>query len=141
VTTIRAPRVAASKTTPLVLAAGAALLAPTLLRPEAHGPVLCPLRRMTGLWCPTCGMTRAVGWSVHLDFEQAVRFHPLAPVLLVECLVAAFAWAVQRRRHPDGPMWSARSATFGRSVLVANALIFLVVWVIRLHVGAFDDLS
>jgi hypothetical protein len=77
----------------------------------------------------------------HLDFGEAVRFHPLAPVLLLECLVAAAAAAVLRRRHPNGPVWSARWMAVGRAALVVNALLFLVVWLIRVQIGSFDDLG
>ena len=139
-TATRASRGVSSKTTPLVLAAGAAVLAPTLIRPQASGPVLCPLRRITGEWCPTCGMTRAVGWMAHLDFEQAVRLHPLAPLVVVEAVVAAVVWLVLRR-HPNGPNLTSRWVAIGRIALVVNAVIFVAVWLIRLQMGSFDDLG
>ena len=134
---------------PLVVLAGAALLAPTLLRPGAHGPVLCPMRRITGVWCPTCGMTRAVGWLAHGDLHQSLRYHPLAPLLLLEgAVVAAFLLYRHRTQRDDsrwvtarGPErpWAERAAL--RAALVANALLVLLVWVIRLKSGSFDDLG
>ena len=133
---------------PLAVLAGAALLAPTLVRPGAHGPILCPMRRITGVWCPTCGMTRAVGWLVHGDLHQSLRYHPLAPVLLIEgVIVAAFLLYRQRAmrdparapsRGPERP-WAERTGV--RAALVANALLVLVVWVVRLTSGSFDDLG
>ena len=126
---------------PLAVAAGVALLAPTLLQPRAHGPVLCPLRRITGVWCPTCGMTRAVGWLLHGDLHQSLRYHPLAPVLLIEgtCLIAF--WLYRRRDRRDVPAWPVRSASMLRGLLVANALLVLVVWVVRLKSGSLDNLG
>ena len=123
---------------PLAVLAGAALLAPTLLRPGAHGPVLCPLRRITGVWCPTCGMTRAVGWLVHGDLHQSWRYHPLAPVLLLEGAVVAAFLLYRHSRQRDEPGWV---ASILRAALVANALLVLVVWAIRLKSGSFDDLG
>jgi hypothetical protein len=126
---------------PLALAAGAALLAPTLLRPGAHGPVLCPFRRVTGVWCPTCGMTRAMGWLLHGDLHQSLRYHPLAPVLLIEGACVAAFWFYGRRTRQADPAWPARSASALRALLVANALLVFVVWVVRLKSGSFHDLG
>ena len=144
---------------PLALLAGAALLAPTLLRPDGHGPVLCPLRRIAGVWCPGCGMTRAFGWLAHGDLHQSVRYHPLAPLLLIEGLIGA-AFLFYRHAHRDDPtrlplhlkgrleLPSAEAVGHERpferalrSLLVANALLVLVVWVVRLKLGSFDDLG
>jgi hypothetical protein len=134
---------------PLAFLAGAALLAPTLLRPGAHGPVLCPFRRVTGVWCPTCGMTRAFAWMAHGDLHESLRYHPLAPLLLIEAAVgAAFLWYLHRA-HRDDPSWLPlrslgsvpRPQTLLRGLIVANALLVLAVWVIRLKSGSFDDLG
>jgi hypothetical protein len=128
---------------PLALLAGAALLAPTLLRPDGHGPVLCPFRRITGVWCPGCGMTRAFGWLAHGDLHQSLRYHPLAPLLLIEAVVGAAFLFFRRRAHRDDPSW--RPLRFegpaARGLLAANALLVLVVWVVRLKMGSFDDLG
>jgi hypothetical protein len=135
---------------PLALLAGAALLAPTLLRPDGHGPVLCPLRRITGVWCPGCGMTRAFGWLAHGDLHQSLRYHPLAPLLLIEGLIGVAFLLYRRRAHRDEPTWlpfhlegrpGRSSASLLQALLVANALLVLVVWVIRLKLGSFDDLG
>jgi Protein of unknown function (DUF2752) len=126
---------------PLGLLAGAALLAPTLLKPGAHGPVLCPLRRVTGVWCPTCGMTRAVAWMVHGDLHQSLRYHPLAPVLLIEAaLGAVFLWYRHRAKKTQGSA-PLLPQTLLRGLIVVNALLVLAVWVIRLKSGSFDHLS
>lgn len=136
---------------PLALLAGAALLAPTLLRPDGHGPVLCPFRRITGVWCPGCGMTRAFGWLAHGDLHQSLRYHPLAALFLIEGAIGAAFLLYRRRAHRDDPTWlrseSVRPALpFSERIalpglLVANALLVLVVWVIRLKLGSFDDLG
>ena len=135
---------------PLALLAGAALLAPTLLRPDGHGPVLCPFRRITGVWCPGCGMTRAFGWLAHGDLHQALRYHPLAPLLLIEGVIGAAFLVYRRRAHRDDPTWlpfhfegrpGRSTASLFQALLVANALLVLVVWVIRLKLGSFSDLG
>ncbi len=49
----------------------------------------CPFHRLTGLWCPGCGITRFCVHLVQLDFAGAWAAHPamffLGPPLLV-CL-------------------------------------------------------
>jgi hypothetical protein len=45
----------------------------------------CPIRFVTGLSCPGCGMTRAVLSALHLNFEEAFYYHPLfllSPVMV-----------------------------------------------------------
>lgn len=41
----------------------------------------CPIRRMTGISCPGCGMTRAVIAAFRLDFAEAFYYHPLFWIL------------------------------------------------------------
>jgi hypothetical protein len=125
----------------MAVAAGAVVLGPTLLRPGSHGPVLCPMRRLTGVWCPTCGMTRAIGWLAHGDLHQSLRYHPLAPLLLVEGALFGAIWLFRRRTGRDVLPALTRSPAVQRGLLVANALLVLLVWVIRLRSGAFDDLG
>ena len=47
------------------------------------GVTVCPFRRIFGLSCFGCGMTR--GWTamLHGDWYASVTYHPFAPVLLV----------------------------------------------------------
>lgn len=40
----------------------------------------CPIKFMTGIPCPGCGMTRAVTSCLHGDFAGAFHFHPLYPI-------------------------------------------------------------
>ena len=48
----------------------------------------CPLRFISGIPCPGCGMTRAYHSLLHLDFNQAFYYHPLFP--LVPLMVALY---------------------------------------------------
>ncbi|MBP1754051.1 MAG: putative rane protein [Firmicutes bacterium] len=46
----------------------------------------CPLKFLSGISCPGCGMTRAVFSVLHLDFASAWYYHPLfmlAPVIVL----------------------------------------------------------
>jgi hypothetical protein len=48
----------------------------------------CFFRALTGLRCPSCGLTTSFSFLVHLQFWQSLRAHPLGPLLFV-----LFAWA------------------------------------------------
>lgn len=83
---------------PHALAAGAALaviVASVAMvddgpHPEGAPPsTLCLLRRMTGVPCPTCGMTRAFVAMGRGDVVAAARHHPLGPVAFVAMAAAA----------------------------------------------------
>ena len=41
----------------------------------------CPLHKLTGLYCPGCGITRMLLAILRLDFYKAFRYNPLAFVL------------------------------------------------------------
>jgi hypothetical protein len=61
----------------------------------------CQLHKLTGLWCPGCGSTRALHQLLHGNLMTAFRFNPLAILLLP--LVAYLA--VRRQRAVIKPIW------------------------------------
>lgn len=50
----------------------------------------CVFASVTGLPCPGCGMTRAVGALVRAEWSEAMRFHPFAPGFVLFGTVMAF---------------------------------------------------
>jgi Protein of unknown function (DUF2752) len=44
---------------------------------------VCLFKSLTGLPCPTCGSTRAVGRLVHLDVAGAIAMNPLTTIAIV----------------------------------------------------------
>ena len=79
------------------------LRALTLPRSSPGLPDLCPLHRLTGMWCPLCGGTRATRELIHGDLWGALGYNPFALVVeaLVVLLVARWlvASAQGRRRQ------------------------------------------
>jgi hypothetical protein len=55
--------------------------------PEESGTI-CMLRRLTGMPCPTCGVTRSLRALGQGEAAAAVRFHPLGPLYAAMLLVA-----------------------------------------------------
>ncbi len=50
----------------------------------------CPIKYLTGVPCPGCGLSRALAALLRLDFRTALRFHPMVFVLPPVVLYALF---------------------------------------------------
>lgn len=64
--------------------------------------VVCPFRRMFGLDCPFCGLTRSFVALAHGDVAAALRFHPAGPVMFAALAIGlgALIVALARRTRP-----------------------------------------
>lgn len=74
--------------------------------PHDEGTI-CMLRRVTGMPCPTCGVTRSLRALGQGEVAAAVRFHPLGPlyyVLLLAVMVRSAGIAL------SGRTWLERTA-------------------------------
>ncbi len=83
-----------------VVAFGAAAL---VFSPEhiEDGPVICPFRRLTGLPCPGCGLTRSWVYLAHGWWRESFLAHPFGWVAVVAVLVlAGFVVRARLRRTP-----------------------------------------
>jgi hypothetical protein len=76
----------------------------------------CLFRRLTGLPCPTCGMTRSVVLSLHGHLAAALRVNPagICWVLAVAAIAAALLWLGWRQRTEG----AARAGTASRRVRI-----------------------
>ena len=61
----------------------------------------CPFHRLTGLWCPGCGGTRALHQLVHGNFLAAMHLNPLA----ISLLPLAGYFVVRGERAASRPIW------------------------------------
>jgi hypothetical protein len=75
---------------------GAPLLGLGLLLPHlpGHPGLPCPLRTVTGVPCPFCGMTTSVEAGVHLDWRGALAANPfgLLAIVVAVLLLVRPAW-------------------------------------------------
>jgi hypothetical protein len=64
---------------------------------------VCLFKSLTGLPCPTCGSTRAVGRLVHVDLAGAIAMNPLATVVIAIVALWSFCdfWLLTRGRALD----------------------------------------
>lgn len=87
----------------------------------------CPFRKITGLNCPGCGMTRATYATLHGEIGQAFRNNALGmillPVLFAGMGIHLIGW-VRGRRLPFSP-------TIGRRTGWGILVVVLMFWILR----------
>ena len=92
---------------------------------------LCPTKRLFGVPCPGCGLTRASGALAHFDLAAMWAYHPLAPLV-----VPLVGWALLRPVLVAAGLARPAQGVLGRAVpgWVWGALLVLVlaVWGLRL---------
>ncbi len=86
------------------------------------GPVVCPLRLMTGVPCPFCGSTTSFAHLGGMRFREAFLANPAGPVLFTAIVVAALVGVA--------------AAATGRRPLLVGRLSRWLVWAVRLAVVA-----
>jgi len=90
---------------------------------------ICMLRRLAGMPCPTCGVTRSLRALGQGEVAAAVRFHPLGPlyyVLLLVVLVRSAGIALR------GRTWLERTARVLVRLLPLVVLVTVGVYVVRM---------
>lgn len=114
----------------IALAAG---LAVGLLRLDKLGVMLCTLKATTGLPCPTCGGTRALGLLYHVDLASALAMNPLVTLGVLALVPWALVdlWLLRRGRALELNLSPRGSVLFG----TAAGLALLVNWIYLIAVG------
>jgi hypothetical protein len=112
-----------------LLAAGAV----ALLRLDRIPLTLCVFKGLTGLPCPTCGSTRALGRLAALDFRGALAMNPFAT--LVAVVLAAWAVADLALLPRRQALALEVSPRLGFALRVGALVLFLANWVYLLAAG------
>lgn len=96
-------------------AMGAAMLGIAAVRPllPIEPGLPCPLRTVTGVPCPLCGMTRSVTAAVHGDLAHSLFLNPAGIVVVVLAVALLLGWRVRRITYATwlvpvllGTMWA-----------------------------------
>ncbi|MCO5171354.1 MAG: DUF2752 domain-containing protein [Planctomycetes bacterium] len=124
----------------LLLASLAALLVAAALQvaPARDGvtllgwrlPEVCVTKRLVDVGCPACGLTRSVVATVHGEWRDALRLHPVGPLLVALAAAQVPFRAARLLRGRSRPPTAA-----GRRLVPALAGAALVVWVVRIAAG------
>lgn len=69
-------------------------------------PELCAFEAMTGLPCPTCGLTRSFAATAHGQLGLAFHYHAFGPFAFVALLLASL-WTFTGRPFPRLRPWMA----------------------------------
>lgn len=120
----------APASTQVVVAGAVAALGVACLVPPEHvadGPVICPFRRLTGLSCPGCGLTRSWVYLVHGWWREAFLAHPFGVVAAVAVVALAGAMAIARFRRRPAPSLDRLVRRPWAVALAASWLAFAVV--------------
>ncbi len=103
-------------TSGLAALAAAALISPSRL---ATGPVLCPFRLLTGVPCPSCGMTRSWVSLTHGDLGASISQHPLGPATMALVVIATIVLTV----HLATGRWLVRPMVLRSTLIILAAAI------------------
>lgn len=60
--------------------------------------IFCPIFKLTGYFCPGCGITRMFEALFHLKIYQAFRFNPLVFILLIIFLFEKIYEIIKRKK-------------------------------------------
>lgn len=85
------------------------------------GGGVCWFKRLSGIDCAGCGLTRAFVQILHGDLVEAVRLHPLAPVIfgwVVLRAVGAGSAVLLRRRVESAIPWPVAWKLYGATFAV-----------------------
>lgn len=114
---------------------------------EGRENALCLLRRLTGIPCPGCGMTRAFAHLAKGEWSAALAAHPCAPLLALELGLLWLAWGARLRglavpaSRPAGlpsgagPAAPADPAGWFLPLVLANLALLWALWLGRAATG------
>ena len=121
----RIARVRMSSLLTALLAAGA------FVNPQRPLPIeLCLLHRLTGLDCPTCGLTRAVCHALQGDWSASLGFHP-AGILVLVSVVSWTLWSSLEAWRGQA-IWLRGQKTMAKLAGAAIAITSLVGWLAKI---------
>ena len=102
------------------------------------GWLICPLH-LIGIYCPLCGMTRAMHALVRLDFAGMLRYHPLSPLLVLTALYYAVAGLLAAIRGEED--YFARARRWPMYAMIALLGVFFILRNLWLLAFSYDPLG
>jgi Protein of unknown function (DUF2752) len=101
----------------------------------------CPLRSLTGIPCPTCGMTHSFVAIAQGDLDAAIKYHLFGPAIFLLCLaiLVLLLWDLKTNQNRSFPY----RRFFAKSrVYVSVGLCYLGYYSVRIvHLVSSGELS
>jgi hypothetical protein len=94
----------------------------------------CPIKLLTGIPCPGCGLSRATRLALQGDFSGATRMFPL--VWLVVPVVAGFVLVEIIGYARTGAFGASRRVRGADALMLVTASLMFALWIARFF-GAF----
>ena len=99
-----------------------------------HGDtgLVCRFHQMTGLSCPTCGMSRSLYELVHFHLPASFRMHLMGPVVYLTALLLFLkvtAEVITGRKIDPG-----LRPVLIRHILFFTAVVWIIYWLVRMAV-------
>lgn len=112
---------------------GAALIVPCVLaHHDLPGPP-CLFKTIFHVPCPGCGLTRSFRAIWRGDLSQAIRYHPLGPLLFLLCVAFLLLALFQKPlAHTPLALYRAHQWLLSRNPMLTLAVLMLGVWLVRL---------
>jgi Protein of unknown function (DUF2752) len=105
------------------------LIAARVANPDRPLPFdVCALKVLTGIPCPTCGLTRSLCHALRGDWSASIGYHP-AGILLAIALIGWMLWSVAEARRGCVVAGVARRR-LSAALLSSGAALSLVSWVV-----------
>ena len=112
----------------------AIILFPFLISPAPAGIITCKFHQITGLSCPTCGMTRSLVALTHLHLKEAFLYHLFGPLVYVIFLISFVALLTEIITGRKIGL-EIKSSTI-RIIIGIFFSLWIIFWIVRL-VGEF----
>jgi hypothetical protein len=107
------------------------LAAAASLNPDRPLPFeVCGFQWLTGLPCPTCGLTRALCHALHGHWARSLSYHP-AGLLVAAVLVGWVVWSAIEACE-GRLVGEALRVGIGRPLLGVGAALSLGFWIVRI---------
>jgi len=105
------------------------LLAARVANPDRPLPFdVCALKILTGIPCPTCGLTRSLCHALRGEWAASLGYHP-AGVLLAAALIGWMVWSAAEARRGCVVAGVARRR-LSVALVTSGAAVSLVSWVV-----------
>lgn len=92
----------------------------------------CPIKEITGLYCPGCGITRMLQAILQLNFYQAFRYNPLLFISLPFFIFFTIEGIITKKE----PLYN----KIPNKILITIIIIFIIYGILR-NLPLFDFLA